>query len=185
MKQLILILALATLFSCRKEAPALNQTHTVEIESDQFLLDGIIFNTIPYPKKNGLFPSDFILINDTCYSSTTFTMTGVTLRVFNLGGYTKDVSLSVDKKLAYTINTPIINPYNILDFVFQVNIPLDSGYHRIGFTGWSRGTPGQNVHFQIINFTTAENLPVYNLPVDKRRKYKGRKIIIPNTLNKQ
>jgi hypothetical protein len=174
MKKLICILSLVTLFSCRKEAPALNQTHTVEIESDEVLLDGIIFNKIPYPKKVGLTLTDVRLINDTCYSSIDFTMTGVTMTAFNLGGETKDVSLYVDGHFIYTINTPVVNPYNILDFIFKVNIPLSSGYHRIGFLGWSRGADNQNVHFQIRNFTTAENLPVYNLPVDKRRRYHNR-----------
>jgi hypothetical protein len=164
---------LVTIFSCRKEAIELNQTHLGEIESHDVELDGIVFNKIAYPKKVGLLNTDVRLINDTFYSNTNFTMTGVTMTAFNLGGETKDVSLYVDGHFVYTINTPVINPYNVLDFIFQVNIPLSSGYHRIGFLGWSRGADGLNVHFQIRNFTTSENIPVYNLPVDKRRKYRG------------
>jgi hypothetical protein len=172
MKKLICILSLVTLFSCRKEDIELNQTHSGEIESNEVDIDGIVFSTTPRPLGHSLRPNDFQLIDDSFYVSTPCAMTGVTMTAFNYGGETHDVKLRIDGNLIDIIENPVVNPYNILDFNFNVSVKLSEGNHEISFRGISTGPNEYNVHFQIRYFTTLQNLPVYNLPVDKRRKYK-------------
>jgi hypothetical protein len=168
MKTIICILALVTIFSCRKET---TEAVRSSIISNEVQLDGIVFDTTPGPNKFRLRPNEKFLMADSFNVYTPCTINRVTFRVVNLGGDTKNVRLFIDRNYIAPCDIPIVNPFNVLDFDFFINVPLGIGRHKMAFRGISDGPDSLNVYFQIYRVNTLENVPVYNLPVSKKRRY--------------